>query len=327
MMNKLCLSCQQPLNDAICQSCGLQDISHMTWIPESVKNEFAVIRKPISSKPSVEKIRTLAEKAMTQCNVHPNSLSIVPMENGLLDNAIDSNNPKDVKIYCNLKNMRCYTDEELLALLREQALFTKTFDKGAPFTSISAIQQQIDFRFKLKLAYDAFIVHKGYSELFPNDQHLLSAKRMTFSSLSVEYFTTKHEIFPDSPFLQPAINAIEMYRDASYFFFVEKQKLERWINENNFNALYIYWKWLHEDFTFIWQNTSGRGETEKLLQITEFLISNIFSSLIFESNKVDFLTTFQQNMQTVDRSTTNPIGRAILRSWKTRFNTSPYEFP
>lgn len=326
MLSKTCSCCEQSyeMELSTCPHCGIQDLSSMDWIPDEVKDQFVKSRKPINLISELNEIQNQAKEASNQCNFKPNSILVKSMDTGLLDTIVNPDDLQNVIIYCNPKCLRCYTKEEILVLLRQQILFVKTYSEGAPFTPIEGIhQQQIDYRLGLKLAFDTFITYKEYVKLFPNDKNFHSAKRFSLTSFSLEYHTTKYQTsFPDSPFLQPMISILDMYQDASLFFFENESKLTKWIKKNSFDALYKIWKWFHEDFTFINKYTSERGETEKLLQLTEFASSSIYGTDIFTSNKISFLESVNQNLQLCEEQTTNPIGKSLIKSWRSRAHDS-----
>jgi len=127
--------------------------------------------------------------------------------------------------------------------------------------------------------------------------------------------------------ISPYIQALIIYQDAVYNLFEKKIELDAWANEVNGHAMIEFWKWIHEDFDLIHNNTSTRDEMREIIFLTTNMIPTVDIYEIYTSNVLQFNQFYPQFLAQVKTQFTSNLALQLISLWETRFSKCPMTFP
>jgi hypothetical protein len=329
-MSTKCFSCGANYGKKLlnCPSCKEPNLDLLNWIPEELKIEYKNNRISIRDEPTIEQMKKNFEKAAEECNFQINSLSI---ENILDEGEIDVAQPDEdfhnLAIRFNPKLLSRHSEEELMAMARHEIMHPVTMGERS-IVLLSKDQTSAELDLKFSQAFDEMINYKEYTKKFPNDPGLKSYQMKKLVDyvmhfLNGKYFAQKNII--DNP-LRYIIRALVIYCDAVYFFYDSKDALNQLVTKYEFQALYKFWTWIHDDFNLIHDAMQSRDEMRLLMPIILHMVLNIYPDMLFSANRIVFTEDAYDNILNYKDKITDPIGKKIVDSWEKRFIDQPYYF-
>lgn len=314
-----------------CPRCNFENLKRISWIPEDLKVEHGKNHRTIITPPTISEMESYTRKAANDCKFEIESLVVTDQHReGVLEVILPEDNIHKFTINFNPENMARNTTDEIIAMLRHEIMHPITMQESSKVMMNSRDRPEIqEFQREIQYSYDEMINFKEYVKRFPCDKDLHSSHQRMFSNFSVIFHTMKYMAKKGDYSMNlalPYIQALNIYQDAVYNFFEEKDKLIEWAKENKAQALYKFWQWIHEDFNLIHENTSNRDEMREIIFLTYKMLPTISMDAICTLNEIQFNQIWATAYPHCQKTYPTTLGTQLLDLWKNRFDGSPYTF-
>jgi len=326
-----CYCCKKRFESGLlfCPHCGARNIKQMDWIPNELKDEYCVHHKPIISSPTIEEIKTCTRQAAEECKFTIEDLRIEDTFEGLLEISQPEENYHKCVVKYNPVQCMCFTEDELMALLRHEIMHPVTIQEASKTIVSQGISQDAqDFQAEVQAAYDEMINYKEYVKRFPNDASLHSSRVKLYDMLTMDFLTTQHRIKNGELFnsIVPHTHALVLYEGTVCNFFEKEEHLDQWVKKYNAGAMQEFWKWVHQDFNLIHDETSSRDEMRKIIFLTVKMATCVSVYDIYDSNKLLFNEAYGPMLDRCKNQFTDSLAKKLINLWEERYKNAPYKF-
>jgi len=268
-------------------------------------------------------------QAAKDCKFDIGNLEIKDDFEGVLEVLQLEDNYHNFTLSFNPRNMSVFSKDEITSLLRHEIMHPITMKESSKVLVRSPIPEIGEFQAEVQYAYDEMINYKEYVKLFPKDQNMHSAKNGMFTNFSIIFLTEKYSLekglFFNSP--HPITQSLIIYEDAVYNFFEEEAQLANWIKEVNAQAMFEFWKWIHEDFDLIHESTNTRDEMREIIFLTANMTMSIDMREVYLSNTLNFNEGYSPVLNKCKNDFTSNLATQLIPLWENRFQTAPLTFP